>query len=83
MKNLSRYNDELSIPRKRDLDTKQDRIDVTTADNGKIMKVVNGKWVASSNRALIATDDGTGNIILLTNGDLVAADDGFGNIVIS
>ena len=56
---------------------------VQEEDNGKIMKVVNGKWVASSNRALVATDDGTGNIILSTNGDLVAADDGFGNIVIS
>lgn len=47
MKNLGRYNDDLSIPRKEDVDKKQEKIPVTEEDNGKFMRVVNGAWAAA------------------------------------
>lgn len=73
MKNLSRYDEPLSVPRKEDVIEKQDKImksgllkgdgaggvstavpgadymapiPVTTSDNGKFLRVVNGAWAA-------------------------------------
>lgn len=47
MKNLGRYNEDLSVPRKEDVEKKQDKILVTEEDNGKFMRVVNGVWAAA------------------------------------
>lgn len=47
MKNLGRYNDDLSVPCKKDVDGKQEKIPVTEEDNGKFMRVVNGVWAAA------------------------------------
>lgn len=47
MKNLGRYNEDLSVPRKKDVDEKQEKIPVTEEDNGKFMRVVNGVWAAA------------------------------------
>lgn len=47
MKNLGVYDNELSTPRKKDVDEKQEKIPVTEEDNGKFMRVVNGAWAAA------------------------------------
>ena len=44
MKNLGVYDNNLSTPRKKDVDERQEKIPVTAADNGKVMMVVDGRW---------------------------------------
>ena len=44
MKNLGVYDNNLSTPRKQDVDERQEKIPVTAADNGMVMMVVDGRW---------------------------------------
>lgn len=44
MKNLGVYDNNLSTPRKKDVDERQEKIPVTAADNGMVMMVVDGRW---------------------------------------
>ncbi len=48
LKNLSSYNQDLSVPRKKDLDALKTLPSVTTSDNGKFLRVVAGEWAVAS-----------------------------------
>lgn len=73
MKNLGVYDNNLSTPRKKDVDERQEKIPVTAADNGKVMMVVDGRWTKS--------DTSSGTKVTQYSGTLLAnswAEDAYG-----
>ena len=73
MKNLGVYDNNLSTPRKKDVDERQEKIPVTAADNGKVMMVVDGRWTKS--------DASSGTKVTQYSGTLLAnswAEDAYG-----